>query len=340
MATPPVVSYQFPPTGPALAPYVGQDFADIIKYISDRNDGTASWDAISVAGNAILTTSDTSDLYLKIYHNNATGDPFVWFKTNATDWSAGIDNSDSDSFKISASATPGTSDALTITTGLLSTFAGPLGINGATPSSTNLLAITGSGGVRNIQYQITSNHEIDFTIARNEGGGSFNNSWVWYMPASSKNLHLYGSTPNSDVLKVDTTGSVLGQTNGAGLAMQHTYNSISSQSTGDTSLGITTQNSKTFTWSPSGSGKTFVVILSNGESVLVVTSFATATITILGSATNIVASSSPGAGQLGIFKSSSAHAISFKSGSSFTSTATSMVLLSLSGPVSASTNWA
>lgn len=69
MATPPVVSYQFPPTGPALAPYVGQDFADIIKYISDRNDGTAAWDSLVITGastfnSAITITPTTNQIVL------------------------------------------------------------------------------------------------------------------------------------------------------------------------------------------------------------------------------------------------------------------------------------
>lgn len=59
MATPPVVSFQFPAGGSAHAPYVGQNFADLIKYISDRNDGTVDWDVLSVAGASTFKTAIT-----------------------------------------------------------------------------------------------------------------------------------------------------------------------------------------------------------------------------------------------------------------------------------------
>lgn len=48
---------------------------------------------------------------------DGTGDAYARFTIPATSWSAGIDNSTSDSFKISNNTAPGTNDYLTITTG-------------------------------------------------------------------------------------------------------------------------------------------------------------------------------------------------------------------------------
>jgi hypothetical protein len=51
---------------------------------------------------------------------NGTGDTWILFSIfSVTDWSIGLDNSDSDKFKISANATLGTADALTIDPGTL-----------------------------------------------------------------------------------------------------------------------------------------------------------------------------------------------------------------------------
>jgi hypothetical protein len=52
---------------------------------------------------------------------NGTGDAWTLYSIfSVTDWSIGLDNSDSDKFKISANATLGTADALTIDPGTLS----------------------------------------------------------------------------------------------------------------------------------------------------------------------------------------------------------------------------
>lgn len=59
MATPPVVTFQFPAGGYALAPYVDQNFGDLVKYISDRNAATADWDTLSVLGASTFKTAIT-----------------------------------------------------------------------------------------------------------------------------------------------------------------------------------------------------------------------------------------------------------------------------------------
>lgn len=72
--------------------------------------------AIAIGPNATISgifsmqDNGTSDIRMLIYKSNATGDPYVTFATNATNWSIGVDNSDSDSFKVSMATTIGTSD--------------------------------------------------------------------------------------------------------------------------------------------------------------------------------------------------------------------------------------
>jgi hypothetical protein len=104
--------------------------------------GAASVLASGITGN----TSANLDHYLQQNGNGrvslwlnavGTGDPVVLFNINgATYWSAGIDNSDGDSFKISEGGVPGNNDHLAITkTGYLTVAgaAGRLGLFGSAP---------------------------------------------------------------------------------------------------------------------------------------------------------------------------------------------------------------
>lgn len=148
------------------------------------------------------------------------------------------------------------------------------------------------------------------------------------------------ATNGTQRVKVDSSGNIYGTTSGAALAVQNTYNSISVESVGDLTSAITIQDAKTFTITIPTNAKVFAVALSDGSAALVSSSFATATITLLGTSGSIVASAAPTAFQLGIFKSAGSQVISFKSGSSLTSVATTMWVTVLAGTVSAATNWA
>jgi len=153
---------------------------------------------------------------------------------------------------------------------------------------------------------------------------------------SGAGIDLYVGVTAS--LKLRSTGVTI-PVNGAELGVLSTYNSIALNSVGVMSNYITVQNSKTFTVDMS-SCKCFLVQMSNGDGAIVITSYQTGTITLLGSTGIIVASSTPGAGQLGIFKSATNHTVSFKSGSSLASTAASMQLMFIGNAPSAATNWA
>ena len=63
-----------------------------------------------------IETSDGTDAGIKARSNNASGDPFIQFTTNAQDWYAGVDNSDSDKFMIGSDFAVGTDPHITIQT--------------------------------------------------------------------------------------------------------------------------------------------------------------------------------------------------------------------------------
>ena len=76
-----------------------------------------------------------------------------------------------------------------------------------------------------------------------------------------------------------------------------------------------TVNSTTYTVTFGYSAKVFWVALGSGDGCLVVANYKSATITLVGTPGPIVASSTPAAGEFGIYKSADDHAISFKTGS-------------------------
>jgi filamentous hemagglutinin len=92
--------------------------------------------ASSGAGNFIsITNTDASGGALAAIVLTAQaggGDPYAAFIVNATaSWAVGADNSDSDAFVISASGSPGTSNAFRISTAGAVTIPGTLGVTGA-----------------------------------------------------------------------------------------------------------------------------------------------------------------------------------------------------------------
>ena len=80
-----------------------------------------------------------------------SGDPFINFNIDATqDWSMGIDNSDNDSYKLSASSSLGTSDVMVCTTsGEITQPLQPSFLARLTVPQNN---ITGSGGIGEAEF--------------------------------------------------------------------------------------------------------------------------------------------------------------------------------------------
>jgi hypothetical protein len=80
------------------------------------SDGTAGTQ-VNYTVSHTDTANAASHAAVEIVTGGASGgDPFIHFDvTGGTDWAAGVDNSDSDKFKISSNATLGTNDRVTIT---------------------------------------------------------------------------------------------------------------------------------------------------------------------------------------------------------------------------------
>lgn len=97
-----------------------------------------------------------------------------------------------------------------------------------------------------------------------------------------------------------------------------------------------TVNSQTYAVTFNTSAKVFAVACGNGDAVLVVACYTSSTITILGAQGGnvIVASSTPGASELGIYKNANDHVIYFKTGSALDVTAGSWTLQSLTTVIS------
>ena len=76
-----------------------------------------------------MTAGGSGEAALRLVANNTTGDPFIRFETNATTYAIGIDNSDSDIFKIDNSSDPGGATRIAINS------SGNVGIGSSSPTA-------------------------------------------------------------------------------------------------------------------------------------------------------------------------------------------------------------
>lgn len=119
---------------------------------SSTSAGSFSFSTATVGGVVGVTcnnsdnTSATSNARFSVNVGGASaGDPVHQFIVNGvTTWTQGIDNSDSDMFKISASAALGTTDVMTLTTGGILTY--PLQSCFLAYLDTTVTNATGAGG--------------------------------------------------------------------------------------------------------------------------------------------------------------------------------------------------
>lgn len=72
----PTIPFQFPAAGPAQSSNVGADFNALVQYIKERNDGTVSWDALSVTGNG--TVGGDLDVSGKLSFKDASSVKYQW----------------------------------------------------------------------------------------------------------------------------------------------------------------------------------------------------------------------------------------------------------------------
>lgn len=120
MATDPIIPFNYLNAGPADSAKTGANFDEFLKYIRDRNDGTSSWDVLSVSGASTLTSPVTingsgSTTELRINNTATDGDPVIlWQLSGTSTFRAGIDDSASDIFEFGRGATFGTTTDLSI----------------------------------------------------------------------------------------------------------------------------------------------------------------------------------------------------------------------------------
>lgn len=97
------VTNTFVATTTAVASQVNQNFTDIVNYINNRDDGTATWDNVNVTatvGNPVTIKSNQSTTEVAIDNTATDGDPLLSLKlSGSTVYSFGVDDSDSDVFK-------------------------------------------------------------------------------------------------------------------------------------------------------------------------------------------------------------------------------------------------
>jgi hypothetical protein len=55
----------------------------------------------------------------------------------------------------------------------------------------------------------TADEDLGFRFRRNKAAGSYNDSWIWYMPATSKNLVLYNTAGTKSVIEVVSNTGVI-----------------------------------------------------------------------------------------------------------------------------------
>lgn len=102
--------------------------ATVGTYNAYRTSGSITGILQMLVENSAVSTSAHSRITAQTDDPSA-GDPYMMFRVSgANDWSVGLDNSDSDKFKISSASSLGTSDRVTIDT------SGNVGIATATPS--------------------------------------------------------------------------------------------------------------------------------------------------------------------------------------------------------------
>lgn len=91
----------------AVASQVNQNFSDIVDYINNRDDGTATWDNMNVTAtvsNPVTIKSNQATTEVAIDNTATDGDPQITFKLSGSQaYVIGIDDSDLDIFKFATS---------------------------------------------------------------------------------------------------------------------------------------------------------------------------------------------------------------------------------------------
>ena len=228
----------------ADASQVNTNFTDIVDYINNRNDGTAEWQVVEVLATvaaAVVISGSAATTEVTIDNTATDGDSLLAFKIGGTKIiTMGVDDSDSDIFKIGTTAIT-TAIAMQIpTTGAQVQF--PLGSAGTPPISFIGDVNTGiySAGADSVNFTTggTGRVSIDTTSLQSNlplymGAGS--NTAPSFSFASDTNTGMYSAA--GDSINFTTAGTARMSIDATTIAVNIPFNPVGagSISSGDAS---------------------------------------------------------------------------------------------------------
>ena len=142
----------------------------------------------------ISTSDSTYEAALQI-HNTSSGDATIWLRETSSEWALGLDNSDSNNFKISNSSALGNNDRFILTTD------GKLCLGGVTPSQK--LQITGSNDTDHLSILLNSSSDTSKAVYGVEG-----NTAGTICSGTLARAAVMASTASGTALQLGTAGVI------------------------------------------------------------------------------------------------------------------------------------
>ena len=142
----------------------------------------------------ISTSDSTYEAALEI-HNTSSGDATIWLRETSSEWALGLDNSDSNNFKISNSSALGNNDRFILTTD------GKLCLGGVTPSQK--LQITGSNDTDHLSILLNSSSDTSKAVYGVEG-----NTAGTICSGTLARAAVMASTASGTALQLGTAGVI------------------------------------------------------------------------------------------------------------------------------------
>lgn len=203
------------PDGSAAGFAIGQGTNNADTYFTFNRVAADTWDITRTAvgsafGYSVRNTDNTngsSSAFAEALTTGASGgDPYFLCTVNGvTNWSMGIDNSDSDKFKIAPSANPSSGSlGISITTAGVTSV---LATTDSTSISTGALTVAGGVGIAKNLYVGTDANTVSFLFASGSAYGhtfSYSSSAL-YLMQDTGGRKIYFSTNRANLDSVTTT---------------------------------------------------------------------------------------------------------------------------------------